>query len=123
MRRTGFGRRVIRTAEVRKVHVKRRGCLVQKQIAILGPVTSERRLPEAWSAESLRLAGLAPTLLDDLGAAVIAVDGDGAVTYANAEAGRAFGWSHDAVLGRPLDTLLDGGDAPAGVLAGRRWQG
>jgi PAS domain S-box-containing protein len=82
-------------------------------------------MPGAWRGTPLELAGLAGVLLDQVGAAVIAVDTGGMVTYWNPEAERALGWARGDVLGRELGELLaDPAYSPLQTtLAGQRWAG
>ena len=55
------------------------------------------------------LPGLVRLLLDAAPIAVVAVDGDGLVTYANPSVTQSFGWDTGELLGRPVETLVPSG--------------
>jgi len=69
-------------------------------------------------------------LLGAVGQAVTATDGDGLVTFWNAEAERLYGWSAREAVGRPLGELVPSSRGAAAtrrildeVWAGRSWSG
>jgi PAS domain S-box-containing protein len=71
-----------------------------------------------------------PLLLDQIDAAVIALDLQGTITHWNAHAERLYGWTRDEVLGRdaatvgfsPVDSETTGA-AIAALRAGQNWEG
>ena len=72
----------------------------------------------------------AATVLDGLGAAVLATDADGVIGYWNAAAERLYGWSADEVLGCDCAEVFAPRLAPdlreardAALSAGRTWTG
>jgi two-component system, sensor histidine kinase len=68
---------------------------------------------------------LANSALDAAPAAMIIVDGQGSVVFANTQASSIFGYARDDIVGRPVEQLLPGwyGGARAGHLFARRRDG
>ncbi len=69
-------------------------------IILIGERMRTARARETESREVLRVT------LRSIGDAVISTDVDGAVTYLNTAAETVTGWSHQAAMGKPLDSVF-----------------
>jgi formate hydrogenlyase transcriptional activator len=60
---------------------------------------------------------------ESLPGGVLVLDGAGAITFANRELERLFGWSRSDLIGHPIEVLLPGWSPEAGSRLGRRRDG
>ena len=89
--------------------------LVSSVAAQLGTVFQKKQAEEALRASEEHFRAVADTAAD----AIVSLDPDGNIAYANAAASRIFGRALDELAGRPVTEVLPGG-VPEGDIVGTR---